>query len=107
MPQADFSYSSQLTLDASAILATIETVVSAIDSGAGQCKGRAHPIKDTHHTHALLRLRMLNKPHRDDAFMQALLAELQTALTPLIPSPCILGIELGFLEPHYASTTLD
>jgi hypothetical protein len=35
------------------------------------------------------------------------LTALQTALRPLIPAPCILGVELGFLEPHYASITLE
>lgn len=107
MPQADLSYSSQIPLDTAAVLTAIETVISTQDAGAGACKGRAHPLEQTHHTHVLLRLRLLNKPHRDDLFMQALLTALQTALRPLIPAPCILGIELGFLEPHYASLTLE
>lgn len=107
MPQADLRYSSQILLDAPAVLATIETVISAHDGGAGACKGRAYPLDQTHHTHVHLMLRMLKKPHRDDAFMQALLAALQTALRPFILAPCILGIELGFIEPHYSSVTLD
>ena len=107
MPQADLSYSANLALDATAILAKIEQTIAAQDDSAGACKGRAYPLADTHHTHVLLRLRMLRKPHRDDAFMQGLLAALQTAIEPLLPRPCILGVDLGFLEPHYASLTLD
>ena len=107
MPQADLSYSADITLDAAAVLAKIEEVIAARDTTSGACKGRAHALSVTHHRHVLLRLRMLNKPHRDDAFMRALLEALQTALRPLIPTPCILGIELGFLETHYASLTLD
>lgn len=107
MPQADLSYSSQIPLDAPAVLAAIEAVISAHDGGAGACKGRAYPLEQTHHTHVQLMVRMLNKSHRDDAFMQALLGALETALRPLIPAPCILGIELGFIEPHYVSLTLD
>lgn len=107
MPQADLSYSADLALDAPAILAIIEQTIAAHDDSSGACKGRAYPLAGTHHTHVLLRLRMLRKPHRDDAFMQSLLSALQTALKPLIPSPCILGVELGFLEQHYASMTLD
>jgi len=106
MPQADLSYSATLDLDAAAMLAAIEAVIRQHDDSAGQCKGRAHPLAQTHHTHALLRVRMLRKPHRDDAFMQGLLAALQTALREVVPAPCILGIELGFLEPHYTSVTL-
>ncbi len=107
MPQADLSYSSQIPLDAPAFLATIEKVISSHDSGAGQCKGRAFPLEQTHHTHVQLMIRLLNKPHRDDAFMQTLLEALEAALRPLIPAPCILGIELGFIERHYISLTLD
>ncbi|WP_299025548.1 hypothetical protein [uncultured Sulfitobacter sp.] len=107
MPQADLSYSSQIPLDAAAVLAAIEQAIHSHDDGAGECKGRAYALEETHHTHVLLRLRMLQKSHRDDAFMQGLLGALQDALRPLIPAPCILGIELGFLEPHYRSVTLD
>lgn len=106
MPQADLSFSSEISFDASAVLVKIEEVIAAHDATSGACKGRAHALDVTHHTHVLLRLRMLKKPHRDDAFMQTLLATLQTALRPMIPAPCILGIELGFLEHHYASLTL-
>lgn len=107
MPQADLSYSSEIALDPILVLATIETVIATQDSGSGMCKGRAHALEKTHHTHVFLRLRMLNKPHRDDAFMQELLSALQTALHPQIPAPCILGIELGFLEQHYGSLILE
>lgn len=106
MPQADFIYSADIPLDAPTILAKVEAVIHAHDSKSGDCKGRAMACPQTHHTHALLRIRMLDKPHRDDAFMQALLAALQDALRPAIPAPCILGIEIGFLERHYTSTTL-
>ncbi|MBB3992584.1 hypothetical protein GGR95_000203 [Sulfitobacter undariae] len=105
MPQADLSYSAHLDIDAAAILATVEQIISAHDDRAGDCKGRAFPVADTHHTHALLRLRMLRKPHRNEAFMQTLLEALQTALNPMFPAPCIIGVELGFLEPYYGSVT--
>lgn len=107
MPQADLSYSAHIALDPIAVLARIEEVIVAHDDSAGACKGRAHPLAQTHHDHVLLRVRMLRKPHRDDAFMQEVLTALQTDLKPLIPAPCILGIELGFLEPHYRSLTLE
>ena len=107
MPQADLSYSAQIPLDASAFLATVEEIIQSHDAAAGACKGRAHVLETTHHVHILLRVRMLKKPHRDEAFMQALLAALQSALRPIVPGPCILGIKIGFLETHYASLTLD
>jgi len=106
MPQADLSFSSHIPIDVTAALTTVETVIATHDSGSGACKGRAHPVVQTHHDHVLLRVRMLNKPHRDDSFMQTLLAALEEALTPLIPTACFLNIELGFLEPHYATAIL-
>jgi hypothetical protein len=106
MPQADLSYSAALDLDPSAMLGQIEQVMHLHDATAGPCKGRAHPVGCTHHDHVSVQLRMLRKPHRDDAFMQTLLSALQTALTPGLPAPCVLSIELGFLSPHYASVTL-
>jgi len=105
MPQADLSYSATLKFDVPAVLAKVEEIIGAHDASSGACKGRAHPSAITHHDHVLLRLRMLDKPHRDDAFMQGLLEALQTAIEPMIPTPSILGIELGFLEQHYASRT--
>ncbi|MEH6645153.1 hypothetical protein [Sulfitobacter sp.] len=107
MPQADLSFSAHIALDPTVILAKIEGVIGAYDSNAGDCKGRAFALEKTHHAHILLRLRMLRKPHRDDAFMQGLLAALQTELRSHIPPPCILGVELGFLETHYSSLTLE
>ncbi|MCX7566707.1 hypothetical protein OS189_10175 [Sulfitobacter sp. F26169L] len=106
MPQADLSYSSEIQLDPRTILATIESVIASHDDTAGACKGRAHPLAQTHHKHVLLRVRLLDKPHRDEAFMQRLTDALGNAITPLIPPPAVLGIELGFLERNYASWSL-
>ncbi len=103
MPQADLHYSAGLSLDALAILATLESVIAAHDTSAGDCKGRALPVRDTHHAHVLLRLRILEKPHRDDAFLQALLEKIRAALSPLVPAGCVLSIEIGFLGRYYSS----
>lgn len=105
MPQADLSYSTHLKFDAPAVLAKIEAVIAAHDPSSGACKGRAHALAITHHDHVLLRLRMLEKTHRDETFMQELLTALQEALREMIPVPCIIGVEIGFLERHYASRT--
>ena len=105
MPQADLNYSATLEFDVPAVLAKIEEIVGAHDKSSGACKGRAHVLDITHHDHVLLRLRMLKKPHRNDAFMQGLLEALQEALGEMIPTPSIVGVELGFLEQHYASQT--
>lgn len=106
MPQAELTYSAHLKLDAAALLASAETTIHKADASAGLCKGRALPIAVTHHDHVLLRIRVLEKPHRDAAFMHALLEDLHTTLQPLISSPCELSIELGFQSPYGSSATL-
>jgi len=106
MPQANLSYSAHIKLDAPAILARAEAVIKAADAGAGSCKGRAYPLAQTHHDHVFLHIRVLDKPHRDAAFMKALLADLHGALDPLIAGPCTFSIELGFQSPYGSSADI-
>lgn len=106
MPQADLSYSAELSLDVAAILQSVEDTIKAHDAASGACKGRAHPVAQTLHKHVLLRLSLLQKPHRSDAFMQALSQKLAETLKPQLPQGVVLGIELQFLSPYYLSETL-
>jgi len=107
MPQADLMYSADLDLDAAAILARVEQVIADHDAGAGACKGRAYPAAVTHHSHVTLRVAMLDKPHRDAAFMSALLADVERAVKALIAQPCAVAVELSFSSPYYATTMHD
>lgn len=107
MPQANLSYSAHLTLDAPALLARAEEVIKAADAGAGTCKGRAYPLEQTHHDHVFLHIRVLDKPHRDAAFMNALLSDLHIALDPMIGTACTFSIELGFQSPYGSSSVIS
>lgn len=107
MPQADLKYSSDLKLDTRAILAKVEAVIATHDDGAGACKGRAYPTAEFHHTHVHLSIRMLEKPHRDEAFMTALLSDLNQSVKTLIPLKCALAIELGFSSAYYITALHD
>lgn len=106
MPQADLSYSADLPLNIPAILQSIEATIKAFDPASGDCKARAHPVAQTLHNHLLLRLSLLQKPHRSDEFMTALNQQLADRLKPQLPTGVILGIELQFLSPYYGSYTL-
>ncbi|NIZ13663.1 hypothetical protein [Phaeobacter sp. HF9A] len=105
MPQADLYYSADLALDGARLLATVETVIQTSDSSAGACKGRAFAVEVTHHRHVLLQVALLEKPHRDSAFLTALQNELARQIAPQLPESCGLGIELRFLSPQYLSVT--
>ncbi|PTX54062.1 hypothetical protein C8N43_2867 [Litoreibacter ponti] len=103
MPQADLLYSADLTIDAPDILSAVEQVIAARDSGAGACKGRAYPSREFHHSHVTLRVAMLDKPHRDDAFMGDLLRAIEAEVKSHVSQPCALAVELSFSSSHYST----
>ena len=103
MPQADLKHSSDLSLDVPNLLAEIEALILRHDGGAGACKGRAYPAETAHHSHVLLEVQVLNKPHRDAAFMQGLLADLVGLLDAALPKGTERAVSLGFAEPFYAT----
>ncbi len=103
MPQADLSYSAHLDFDAAKALSVIEETIRAKDETAGTCKGRAHPVQTTHHDHVLLRVAVLEKPHRHDMFMTTLSETLVEALKPLIPTGTPYNVIITFLSPYHQS----
>ena len=103
MPHAELKYSSDLEIDAKAILAEIEAAILEHDSGAGACKGRAYPADQFHHTHIAINVALLTKPHRDEAFSKALLADLETRIKAQLPQPCEFSLGLSYSTPFYVT----
>lgn len=103
MPQADLKYSADLSLDVPNLLAEIEALILRHDAGAGACKGRAYPAEIAHHSHVLLEVQVLDKPHRDQVFMAGLLAELVDLLDAVLPKGTERAVSLGFAELFYAT----
>lgn len=101
MPHAELKYSADLALDHTAILQEIEATILRHDGGAGACKGRAYPADQFHHSHVNVSVSLLAKPHRDAAFSEALLAELDQNVSALIPVSCEFSIGLQYSSPHY------
>ncbi|MEL7098413.1 MAG: hypothetical protein AAGM84_06240 [Pseudomonadota bacterium] len=106
MPHARLEYSAGLSVDAPAILAAVEAVLQARDPGSGDCKGRAYPAEDAHHNSVFVEVSMLPKAHRDSVWCDGLRDELVAALTPLVPRPSWLSIDLRFSGPHYHTEML-
>ena len=100
MPHAELKYSSDLNIDANAILQTIETTIQSHDS-AGACKGRAYPTDQFNHTHILVDISMLTKPHRDKPFTAALIADLEHAIKAQIHQPCAFSLMLTYTGDTY------
>ncbi|MEP2716905.1 hypothetical protein [Pseudophaeobacter sp.] len=103
MPHAEIKYSNDLQIDSAAILQEIEAVIMRHDSGAGACKGRAYPTGEFHHTHVTVSVALLVKAHRDEAFSNALLAELEQRVSALIKSPCAFSLGLQYSSPFYVT----
>lgn len=103
MPHAELSYSADLNIDAPAILRRIEQVIQAHDAGSGECKGRAYPAAQFHHTHLLVSLSLLTKPHRDAAFTQALMADVEAAVKEMIGPACFFSLSLAYSDAYYVT----
>jgi len=107
MPQADLYFTTDQTVPATEALAAIERIIAAFDSGAGQCKGRAHPVADHHHSHVLLRLSMLPKAHRDDAYAAELGRQLGEVLRPFVKAPCAMAVNIAFDLKNYTVVKVE
>lgn len=103
MPHAEIKFSADIKLDAAAILARIEQVIQHHDAGSGECKGRAYPAAVFHHSHVLVDISMLPKDHRDQAFVDALMFDLEQAITAMIPVPCFFSLNVGFSGVGYVT----
>lgn len=103
MPHAELKYSNDLSLNTHAILAEIEAIILRHDAEAGACKGRAYPTAEFHHSHVTVTVNLLVKPHRDEAFSAALLAELEHSISALIPVPCEFSFGLQYASPFYVT----
>lgn len=103
MPHAEIKYSDDLALDSRAILAEIEAIILRHDAGAGACKGRAYPTTEYHHRHVTIAVNLLVKPHRDEAFSNALLRDLEQSVSAMIPTPCEFSFGLQYSSPFYVT----
>lgn len=104
MPHAELKYSSDLEIDAAEMLREIETVILTHDGTSGECKGRAYPADTFHHSHCLLNISMLSKPHRDALFTRALLQDLETAMRQHLRQECFVSLGIQYSDENYITT---
>lgn len=103
MPQLDVKYSSNLVFDAPKMLREVERTIAEVDSAAGQCKGRAYPTSSYHHTHIMVSVAMLPKPHRDDAFSEKMLTALETTIKSFLTQDCAFSLQLDYTPKTYVT----
>ena len=103
MPHAELKHSSDLDFDAQAIFKTIEDTINDHDSGSGECKCRAYPSDSFHHSHLLVEVSLLPKPHRDEAFTAALLADLEQAIKAHLKQRCYFSLLVAYSLKSYVT----
>ena len=101
MPHAELKYSADLQIDAAHVLHLIDERINAHDPKAGACKGRAYPAREYHHTHMLVEVSMLTKPHRDAAFTQRVRDDLEAAIKGCLKQRCYFSLAIQYSDAHY------
>ena len=107
MPHCELSYSSDLAIDAKAILAEVEACILSHDDGAGETKGRAYPAPVFLHTHLKVSVALLAKPYRNAAFTAALQKDLVDVIAAHLPRPCWLSVDITFSSQTYHTEFLE
>ena len=107
MPHAEIKYSSDLDIDTPAVFNAIETTIQRHDAGSGACKGRAFRVELFHHSHVIVEVSVLPKPHRDEAFMASLLADLEVAIKAQLTQACAFSLSLVFSGRYYVTNGFE
>ncbi len=103
MPHCEIQYSDDLNVDAEAILTMVETVINAHDANAHECKGRAYPASIYHRPHLKVTVYLLTKPHRDEAFTKALMADLENQIKGTLSHSCFFSLLIEYSPTYYVT----
>ena len=103
MPHVELKCSSDLSVETVKLFEDIEKLINQIDPSSGVCKSRAYPCLDFLHTHLLVSLKMLPKPHRDEAFTRNLTTQLIQLIKEYVNQPCYFSFELIYADAFYVT----
>lgn len=104
MPHVEIKYSDDVKINFQSLFLNIEQTINEMDASAGVCKSRAYPSSDFLHTHILVKIDVLKKPHRDTVFMQTLLKNIEQTVTHILPNGCYYSIGLNFSGEYYVTS---
>lgn len=101
MPQVELHFTKGLSIDTQNLFLAIENTIIDIDNSVVLCKSRVYCVEEYRHDHLLLRVLMMKKSHRDDAFMQNLHKSLLSTVSPFFPVSCAWSVLLDFSSQYY------
>ncbi len=107
MPHVEIKYSNDITLDTELLFTQIETLINKHDPSAGVCKSRAYPCKQFKHSHVLLTISLLSKPHRDDIFTTKLADEIEFSIKQHFTQSLYFSFNIEYANNHYRTQHLQ
>ena len=81
--------------------------ILAHDSGSGDCKCRSYPAEASNHTHLLIEISMLSKPHRDEAFTLRLRDAIAAAVKCHLKQSCYISLAITYSDAMYLTDRHD
>ena len=103
MPHVEIKYSDNLNIDTKGIFDVIEDVINNKDSSAGACKSRAYPCSEYKHSHVLVTISLLTKPHRDKTFTLELSKELEGAIKQHLKQSLYFSLSIEYSLAYYTT----
>lgn len=103
MPHVEIKYSDNLAFASKDVFDDIEAIINNKDASAGICKSRAYPCADYKHTHILITISLLSKPHRDDAFTLALSRELEASIKGHLKQSVYFSLNIEYSLAYYTT----
>lgn len=103
MPHLEIKYSADIELDVKSLFDQIESTINELDSSAGACKSRAYPAKSYKHSHVMIEVWFLPKPHRNHEFTRILLKELTNCVKTRIINHCYVSVQLYYRDANYVT----
>ena len=101
MPHLEIKYSNDIELNIDSLFDVIEATINKLDSSAGACKSRAYSTKNYKHSHFMVDIWLLPKPHRDQKFNQRLLEALQKVIKSQVSENCYVSLQLYYRDANY------
>ncbi|OBT08316.1 hypothetical protein A9267_11470 [Shewanella sp. UCD-FRSSP16_17] len=103
MPHVEIKYSDNLTFNTQDIFDDVEVIINQKDASAGVCKSRAYPCSEYKHTHILITISLLTKPHRDEQFTLELSAELEHAIKRHLKQSLYFSLNIEYSGAYYTT----
>lgn len=107
VPHAELKFSSDIVLDTVALFEAIDRMIMDHDATAGDTKCRAYPATDYRHSHLIITVSLLTKPHRDTAFSKALMADLEALVKSFLSTPCYFSLSLQYSSDTYITNRFE